>query len=235
MIALGAVDYFTERGIVSSRDWVIHTYQVRSQLSDLQLEVTRSQTNETNRLLQLQHSLQPAHQSDLAHRMVEELRRLTRDNLRQQERLQELGQILNKTDALMSAKSAGTQIQISPEELTRQKALSVQEKQIDSILRALQDEEDSLLDQRLKAWDYLFKRNVLMLALAFAIVMPMLTYNFRLPVVEVAETKDTEMRVRGNEKSYRLMSAKILELQDSERRRIARELHDSVGQYLAGL
>ena len=31
------------------------------------------------------------------------------------------------------------------------------------------------------------------------------------------------------------MSAKILELQDSERRRIARELHDSVGQYLAGL
>jgi signal transduction histidine kinase len=31
------------------------------------------------------------------------------------------------------------------------------------------------------------------------------------------------------------MSARILELQDSERRRIARELHDSVGQYLAGL
>jgi signal transduction histidine kinase len=31
------------------------------------------------------------------------------------------------------------------------------------------------------------------------------------------------------------MSAKILELQDLERRRIARELHDSVGQYLAGL
>src|SRR5437773_10896068 len=31
------------------------------------------------------------------------------------------------------------------------------------------------------------------------------------------------------------MSARILELQDAERRRIARELHDSVGQYLAGL
>ena len=31
------------------------------------------------------------------------------------------------------------------------------------------------------------------------------------------------------------MSARILELQDLERRRIARELHDSVGQYLAGL
>jgi hypothetical protein len=29
IIALGAVAYFTERGIVVSRDWVIHTYQVR--------------------------------------------------------------------------------------------------------------------------------------------------------------------------------------------------------------
>ena len=35
IVALGAVAYFTERGIVVGRDWVIHTYQVRSQLSDL--------------------------------------------------------------------------------------------------------------------------------------------------------------------------------------------------------
>jgi len=32
-----------------------------------------------------------------------------------------------------------------------------------------------------------------------------------------------------------MLSARILELQDVERRRIARELHDSVGQFLAGL
>jgi two-component system NarL family sensor kinase len=54
-------------------------------------------------------------------------------------------------------------------------------------------------------------------------------------MTEVARTKDTEKRSRANADSYRLMSARILELQDSERRRIARELHDSVGQYLAGL
>ena len=233
--ALGAVVYFTERGIVASRDWVIHTYQVRSKLSDLQLEVTRSETDETNHRLLLQSSLQPAYQSDLAHRTVEELRRLTRDNVRQQERLEELGQILNQTDSLMSSHSAGARVQISPQELARQKAISVHEKRIDAIVRAMQDEEESLLDQRLSAWNYLFKRNALMLGLAFAIVMVMLAYNFRLLVVEVAETKGTEKRVRDNEKSYRLMSAKILELQDSERRRIARELHDSVGQYLAGL
>ena len=40
--------------------------------------------------------------------------------------------------------------------------------------------------QRLKAWDYLFKRNVLMLGLAFAVVTLMLAYNFRLLIAEVA-------------------------------------------------
>src|ERR1700739_2892563 len=39
--ALGAVAFFTERGIVASRDWVIHTYQVRAQLNDLQLQLMR--------------------------------------------------------------------------------------------------------------------------------------------------------------------------------------------------
>jgi CHASE3 domain sensor protein len=42
ILALGAVAYFTERGIAVNRDWVIHTYQVRSQLNDLQLEVMRA-------------------------------------------------------------------------------------------------------------------------------------------------------------------------------------------------
>ncbi len=46
ILALGAVAYFTERGIVVNRDWVIHTYQVRSQLNDLQLEVMRAWANE---------------------------------------------------------------------------------------------------------------------------------------------------------------------------------------------
>jgi signal transduction histidine kinase len=51
-----------------------------------------------------------------------------------------------------------------------------------------------------------------------------------------------EVRVRARtadldtaNKSLRELSARLLQLQDDERRRIARELHDSVGQLLAGL
>src|SRR5579862_3400446 len=46
IIALGAVAYFTERAIAIERDSVIHTYQVRSQLDDLQLEIIRAHASE---------------------------------------------------------------------------------------------------------------------------------------------------------------------------------------------
>ena len=51
IISLGAVAYFTERGIVLSRDWVIHTYQVRSKLHDLELEIMRAHANEATFLV----------------------------------------------------------------------------------------------------------------------------------------------------------------------------------------
>jgi signal transduction histidine kinase len=239
IVALGAVAYFTERGIVVNRDWVIHTYQVRSQLNDLQLEVLRAKEDETDSLLMsgVEQGPQVREQFDLANRTVDQLRELTRDNTRQQERLEQLGGLLKENLAAIDqqAEPAGRPAHLSPGEWRRQEAIGEREKQMTSVVRSMQDDEESLLDQRLKAWDYLFKRNVLMLGLAFAVVTVLLAYNFRLLVSEVARTKDTERQSRANAESYRLMSARILELQDSERRRIARELHDSVGQYLAGL
>lgn len=237
--ALAAVAFFTERGILANRDWVIHSYQVRSNLSDLQLEVLRAQDNQNFALLMSGiHPFAPSRdESDLARQTVVELRRLTRDNPRQQQRLERLGQMLNDSVPLFEtnrdSKSIG--VQISPAERRRQGEIADRGKQIASLVRSMQDEEELLLAQRLQAWDYLFKRNVLMLALAFAVVTLMLAYNFRLLVAEVARTRNTEKRSRANAESYRLMSARILELQDFERRRIARELHDSVGQFLAGL
>ncbi len=239
IIALGAVAYFTERGIVVSRDWVIHTYQVRSQLNDLQLEIMRAESSETSDLLMpgKEQLPQSQEQSDLALQTVGELRRLTSDNPREQQRLNDLRRILEQSVLLIQNQPASTGIRarLSPDEQARQEEIGDRKRQMDSIVTRMQEEEESLLGQRLRAWDYLFKRNALMLGLAFAVVTVMLAYNFRLLVTEVARTKDTAMRVSDNAESYRSMSARILELQDSERRRIARELHDSVGQYLAGL
>ena len=201
ILALGAVAYFTEREIAGSRDWVIHTYQVRSKLNDLQLEVTRAENDETTYLLTQgkQQLPQSREQSDLARQTVDELRTQTRDNPRQQQRLQQLGRILNESNVLLESlpDSGAIRVQLSPSERRRQEAIGDREKQMVFIVRRMQDEEESLLAQRLKAWDYLFKRNVLMLALAFAVVTLMLGYNFRLLMTEVAQTKVTEKRSRA--------------------------------------
>jgi PAS domain S-box-containing protein len=52
---------------------------------------------------------------------------------------------------------------------------------------------------------------------------------------EVADRKAAERRLAMSEKSLRDLSLHLLSTQDEERRRIGRELHDSLGQYLAML
>jgi PAS domain S-box-containing protein len=52
---------------------------------------------------------------------------------------------------------------------------------------------------------------------------------------EVAERKLAENRLANSERSLRLLSQHLLRAQDEERRRIGRDLHDSLGQYLAVL
>jgi len=228
--ALGALAFFTERGIVASRDLVIHTYQVRTQLSDLQLQ-----------LLQLERESIPGKasaglgqsqsQAEKARQTFDGLRRLTADNPSQQVRLNQLHPLMAGVTPTTGAKTGTAQTA----EKSGLASEGRREDEINQIMSSMDDEEEVLLGERLKAWDHLFHRNVVMLGMAFAVVTVLLVYNFWLLLGEVARTKDREEQVRANAQSYRLMSARILELQDSERRRIARELHDSVGQFLVGL
>lgn len=50
---------------------------------------------------------------------------------------------------------------------------------------------------------------------------------------EIADRAEIEAKLRRSEHSLRELSGRLLRMQDEERRRLGRELHDSVGQYLA--
>ena len=52
---------------------------------------------------------------------------------------------------------------------------------------------------------------------------------------EVTERREAENRLNESQKSLRQLSLHLLRTQDEERRRIGRDLHDSLGQYLAVL
>jgi PAS domain S-box-containing protein len=52
---------------------------------------------------------------------------------------------------------------------------------------------------------------------------------------EVSRRTAAEGKLQASERSLRRLSGRLLRMQDEERRRLGRELHDSVGQYLAAL
>lgn len=52
---------------------------------------------------------------------------------------------------------------------------------------------------------------------------------------EFAEKREAQRKLRESEMSLRQLSSHLLRTQDEERRRLGRELHDTVGQYLAAL
>ena len=52
---------------------------------------------------------------------------------------------------------------------------------------------------------------------------------------EVSERREAQHLLHSSEKSLRQLSLHLLRTQDEERRRIGRDLHDSLGQYLAVL
>jgi signal transduction histidine kinase len=52
---------------------------------------------------------------------------------------------------------------------------------------------------------------------------------------EVADRREAQRKLRQSELSLRELSTHLLRTQDEERRRLGRELHDTVGQYLAVL
>jgi len=69
-------------------------------------------------------------------------------------------------------------------------------------------------------------------------VTPLCYENKRLAishVVDVTDQKFVEDTLRDSEKGLRLLSGKILKAQESERKRVASELHDGIGQTLSSI
>jgi signal transduction histidine kinase len=95
-----------------------------------------------------------------------------------------------------------------------------------TLLNGMGGEEDSLLEQRVVVSADTYRRMRVVLAVAFMAVVLFLLVTFGRLLMELRHRMRAEAAVRR-------LSGRILQLQDVERRRIARELHDGVGQYFA--
>ncbi len=239
LAAAGIIAYVTVTRMKESRGLVLHTYLVRGLLKDLRAEI--AETHAQFDLYELSHSV-----SDVAQlggqlqnevSMVASLKELTSDNAVQLGRLNEFNIVLQQdVDQLMAC--LGARNCLLPESLARSELMtqvSGRRRKLSGMLRTMEGMEESLLQNRLATWERLFSRMVTTLVLCFVLALILLVYNFNLLFREIQRRKEQEELEKRTAESFRLLSARILELQDVERRKIARELHDSVGQFLAGL
>ena len=222
-----------------SLTWVLHTYETRGQIRQVRIRTvdlsgkiaTASALNDRQFLQGLPGDFRD--QSD----SMSVLQGLTRDNPQQQARLAALNSLLTDLRAkigscendvsCLSDSTPGRQAVLRSAWDEREKMLV--------ILDAMESDEDALLRQRLAGWSSHYRVMVLALILCFASAVILIFFNLRLLLIEADRRSRSERLIREHINSYRALSGRILELQDSERRKIARELHDSVSQYLAGV
>jgi signal transduction histidine kinase len=237
--AAGSVAYFTEARVGVYRDWVVHTYEVKGEIQ--LLSATLNELRSSSLLAMLNKDPQEVdhfnEQLVQFNRCMASLKQMTTDNPEQQGRLAQLTPVAEKQVQLMKV-FANESDRFPSESLQLQAALaqlSERKSQITTLLQDLEATEASLLRIRLNRWNVLFDRNLVTLAVLFLASFALLIYNFGLLLSELARRREQEEVNRQNLESYRALSARILELQDIERRRIARDLHDSVGQFLTGM
>jgi len=219
--------------------WVLHTYEARGEIRQVRIRtIDLLGRIATASALDDPHFLQELPGDFLGQaRSMSSLRALTRDNPSQLARLTELASLL--ADLRSKFGACDTNLNCLPDSAVPRHALlrsawNVRETML-TILDEMENDEDSLLRQRLAGWSSHDQLMVLVLVLCFAAAVLLIFFNLRLLRAEAARRSHSERRIREHIDSYRALSGRILELQDAERRKIARELHDSVSQYLAGV
>ena len=236
VVVIAAAGYATIRGMATSRDWLGHTYQVKSELSDLQLNRARLHEYE------VQSGAAPGGErevlrsaADAIRQSLGRLKELTADDAAEQERLEQLAPLMEQhiqdierqqdvQGAAAARAGAGAPTGLAETETT-----------ISRIIGDINTRETQLLGIRQAAWDREFGRNIAVLVFTVGACLLLLFTNMHLLREDVRSSQMATEHIRDSADSYRALSGRIIGLQDAERRRIGRELHDSIGQSLAAL
>jgi signal transduction histidine kinase len=234
----GLATYFAITRLLESEKWVVHTHEVRVAIGDIDSALSRAGRARSGYVLEGNDDFLNQFEAAVLEipPILRRLRELTRDNPRQQDLCSRLEDVTNRRIA-MFRESIRLHKETSPDvqgqaDLSRQ-AVPISS-EMTSIMQQMREEEQRLLDARTKTSDRLFIVTVVTLAVAFVMALELFTVNYRLLSAELAAREQAEQTVRESEESLRHLTGRLLQVQDAERRKFSRELHDSLGQYLAG-
>lgn len=224
--------YFAFVRLGTSQHWVQHTREVQHALDRFSVIATRSgrlraEYVDSGDLDLLQK--QAAAVVDMRN-ALSQIQQLTADNVMQQAHFVQLAGVTERRISLMDQalelKKSGkstleAQAPIAREIISAANAT-------EEVLQSMDEEEQRLLTERQsrETVSFTVTAGVLITSLFMALVLFLI--HHQLLTEQVNERKRAE-------DAQRALSARLLTLQDEERRKFARELHDSVGQQLAAM
>jgi signal transduction histidine kinase len=237
LVAIGVAGYRVAREGIISREWMIHTFKVQSAIQDVRLSLSKAASDRRG-VLQVgdSQSLQDFPQArEEALQAIQRLRELTVDNMQQQEEVSHVEALaLERLDLLQNSIDRYEQRHETLPQQTEIELTSMRlSHEIANALQAMYDSEQVLLQKRQQTSKEMYEGTVVVLIISFLLAFALLASNFYFLYGELRRRRETEKTLRAVGDSYRRLSTRLLELQDEERRKLARELHDSVGQYLA--
>jgi signal transduction histidine kinase len=231
LLLSGMAAYFTVVRLRTAQRWVSHTRDVQSSLADISNISNRAGRARTRYVDSGNESFFDEYQAVAGEipRKLKLVEALTSDNPEQHELGESLASITNRRLDLLNRsvqlkRSGSTDAQ--EQGRLRQEIIDVSA-EADSLLQKMQDEEQLLLNHRRGQSELLFRITGYILCAAFLVALGLFVLHYKM--------LNAELRAREQaEASLRTLSVRLLELQDQERRKFSRELHDSLGQYLVG-
>jgi signal transduction histidine kinase len=222
--------YFAFTRMDASQGWVRHTRDVQSALSQFSMATARAGRLRSEYVDSGDDSLlqQQAEVVGQIRNTVAVIQRLTADNAQQQANCTTLAELKERRIALqdqaIDLKKTGKSSPVAQAAISKQSLATADE--VDLLLQRMYDTEEQLLAERQTRASHSASLTATILITSLLLALVLFLLHHRLLMDQVAARSRAEL-------AQRVLSAKVLTLQDEERRKFARELHDSVGQHLA--
>jgi signal transduction histidine kinase len=255
---VGLARMWTTMNLVSTYSWISHTREVQTNLTAIRADINGAQNAQRGYVL-VGGEIYLDKYHEMIGRMHQDINvahRLTADNGDQQNNLYALDAVVGRYIQLWNRAIGASALSLADPAFQKQVAAEADapDQEAAEILERLELEEATLLDARQKRAQILARRTGVVALVAFLVVVIFLVMNFGWLMAELRERiraehslgeraaeleqKNSQIlqqasALEASNLSLRDLSSRLLRVQDEERRRVARELHDSTGQALA--
>jgi len=230
LISSGIGASFSIWELVNSTKWVAHTYDVKQSLSKIESVFALAGRMRARFVASGEPGAREQYNSAISvlQAEIQDAERELSDNPVQRENVAHLQLLVNKRiEVFTGSIDIYASGRTDPNDQLIFNAQSLQlADDSNEVLSAMQNEEDRLLVERLRVSDRLFKVTVAVLSAMFLSSLILIVVHYRMLNAEGAKREESEENARR-------VSAQLLRVQDHERRKFSRELHDGLGQTLA--